>query len=276
MRKDGSRFWAGALISPILGPGGEILGYGKVLRDLTERRKGEEELKASEARLRQSVLELERFAYTISHDLRSPLRAIQGYSHFLSERLAGRLDPESLGMLQRMGTAAVRLDHLIRDLLSYSAVARTEIHPEEVDLDEILEYMASHYPQLSKASLRIRKPLGRVRVQPSFLIQVLSNLLDNAVKFVPHDRMPEVDVWTERGEEGRTLLFVQDNGIGIPPEAWGKIFEPFTRLNPSGDAEGTGIGMAIVKTAVERMGGRVSLESELGKGSRFRIELQEA
>ena len=169
VRKDGSRFWAGALISPILGPGGEILGYGKVLRDLTERRKGEEELKASEARLRQSVLELERFAYTISHDLRSPLRAIQGYSHFLSERLAGRLDPESLGMLQRMGTAAVRLDHLIRDLLSYSAVARTEIHPEEVDLDEILEYMASHYPQLSKASLRIRKPLGRVRVQPSFL-----------------------------------------------------------------------------------------------------------
>ncbi len=276
VRKDGSRFWAGALITPIVGPDREILGYGKVVRDLTERRKGEEELKSSEARLRQSVLELERFAYTISHDLRSPLRALQGYSHFLSERLAERADPESKSMLQRMGAAAERLDHLIRDLLSYSAIARAEIHLEEVDLGEILDHVAGHYPELTKACLRVQAPLGRVRGQPSLLIQVLSNLLDNAVKFVPQNRTPEIDVWTERREKGWILLVVQDNGIGIPPEAWGKIFQPFTRLNPSGEGERTGIGLAIVETAVKRMGGRVSLESELGKGSRFRVELQEA
>jgi PAS domain S-box-containing protein len=276
VRKDGSRFWAGALISPIFGPARNILGYGKVLRDLTERRKAEQELRTSEARLRQSVLELERFAYTISHDLRSPLRAIQGYSQFLMEQLGDRIDPGSHVLLQRMGDAAVRLDHLIRDLLSYSAITRADVQLGDVDLDEILGHVAGHYPDMAKASLRVRKPLGRVRGQSSFLIQAVSNLLDNAIKFVPEDRVPEIDVWAERGGEGRRSLFIRDNGIGIPRESWEEIFKPFTRLDPARDPEGTGIGLSIVKNAVERMGGQVSLESEAGRGSCFRISLQEA
>jgi len=276
VRKDGSRFWAGVLITPLFGPGREILGFGKVVRDLTERRKQEEQLKASEARLRQTVLELESYAYTISHDLRSPLRAIQGYAHFLSERLADQADAESHRMLQRMGQAAVRLDHLIRDLLSYSAIAQTDVEFQVVELDEILDHVAGHYPALTKVSLRVRAPLSRVRGQPSLLIQVLSNLLDNAVKFVPTDRSPEVDIWTERREGGRILLFIQDNGIGIPREAWEGVFKPFTRLHPEGEYKGTGIGLAIVRKAVERLGGSIRLQSQPGKGSRFEIELQEA
>jgi signal transduction histidine kinase len=160
--------------------------------------------------------------------------------------------------------------------LSYSAIARAKIQLEEVDLDEILDHVAGHYPELTKACLRVRAPLGRVRGQPSLLIQVLSNLLSNAVTFVPENRTPEIDVWTERRENGWILLVVQDNGIGIPPEARNNVFKPFARLNPSEEAERTGIGLAIVEAAVKRMGGSVSLESELGKGSRFKVELREA
>lgn len=232
--------------------------------------------KAAEARLRRTVLDLEGFAYTISHDLRSPIRAVQGYSHYLAERLADRVDPESRGMLERIGQAAVRLDHLIRDLLSFASIGREEVELEAVDLDGIVAHVAEEYPELAKARVRARPPLGQVLAQSSLMIQVLSHLLGNAVKFIPKDRTPEIDVWTDRCGEGKLQISVQDNGIGIPREAWGRVFQPFVRLQSSSEFEGTGIGLAIVKRAVERMGGRVGVESEPGKGSRFWVELEEA
>lgn len=229
--------------------------------------------KAAEESLRASVAELERFAYTISHDLRAPLRAIEGYAHLLSERLGPQTDEQGRAMLGRVREAAARLDRLIRDLLSYAAVSRAACELEPVDLDAALAHVVAHYPDVGRARLRVRAPLGRASAQPSLLTQALANLLGNAVKFVPEGREPEVEVWAER--EGGTLrLNVRDNGIGIPPEHREKVFEPFTRLRP--EYEGTGMGLSIVKRAMERMGGRVRVESEPGRGSRFWLELRDA
>src|SRR5581483_64970 len=172
--------------------------------------------------------------------------------------------------------AAVRLDRLIRDLLSYAAIARKPVELEPVDLDELIAHVVEHYPEAAKARLRTRTPLGKVRGQSSLLLQVVSNLLANAVKFVPAGREPEIEVWTERLETGAIRFVVKDNGIGITKEATADIFKPFTRLHPKGGYEGTGIGLAIVQRAAERMGGRVGVESIPGQGSRFFIELPEA
>ena len=275
VRKDGERFLARVVITPIYGSDGRHLGFGKVVQDLTEQKRAETQLRETAERLRRTVLELESFAYTISHDLRSPLRAIEGYAHFLSRRLAGSPDAEVRRMLERTGRAAGRLDVLIRDLLSYNAIARQAVELAPVDLDEVLAHVAGHYPEIAAARLVVRAPLGRALGQPSLLIQVFSNLLVNAVKFVPPDRRPRIEVWCERAGGWATIV-VQDNGIGIPREAWERVFKPFERLHPDAGYEGTGIGLAIVKRAVEKMGGRVTLESEPGRGSRFRVELKDA
>lgn len=275
MRKDGSRLWAGIVTTPIYGPDGRHIGYGKVIRDLTEPRRAERELQESRASLERSVLDLEAFAYTVSHDLRSPLRAIEGYAHFLERRLAGA-DEESRRMLSRIGEAAERLDRLIRDVLSYGAVARVEPKLEPVELEPILAHISRHYPELARAQLVVRAPLGRVLGQTSLITQILSNILTNAVKFVPRERAPRIELWTQAAEDGFTRVVIQDNGIGIPRDAWERVFKPFERLHPAGTYPGTGIGLAIVKRAVERLGGRVTLTSEPGQGSRFSVELKTA
>jgi PAS domain S-box-containing protein len=276
VRKDGSRFLANATYTPVYGRDGRLVGYGKVIRDLTEVKKAEDALKDTAASLRRTVAELEGFAYTASHDLRAPLRAIQGYAHLARQRLMDCGDPESLEMLQRISDSAVRLDRMIRDVLSYSAISRGDVSLAPVDVDKVVAHVVDLYPSLAKARLKVKSPLGAVMAQESLMIQIVSNLLANAVKFIPAGRSPEIDVWTRRREGGKLRLIVQDNGIGIPREHWERIFDPFTRLPDVRGAEGGGIGLAIVKRAVERLGGEVSVESEIGKGSRFAVELAEA
>lgn len=269
VRLDGSVQWLRWTVRPWNARDGSVGGIVIFSEDITE-------LKHSESRLKQSVVELEAFAHTISHDLRAPLRAIEGYSTFLTRSLGERVDPESRRMLDRIGLAAARLDRLIRDLLSFNAIGRADVVLEAVDLDEIVGHVAAHYPELAKSRLSVRSPLGKVRGQTSLLIQVLSNLLTNAAKFVPKDRTPEIEVRTERREAGRLLLVVQDNGIGISPEAVDRIFQPFVRLHTTEAYEGTGIGLALVRRAAERMGGTVCVDSKPGEGSRFWVEFQEA
>lgn len=274
IRKDGSRFLANVIITPVYGRDGKLVGYGQVIRDLTLVKKAEDALKDTASNLRRTVAELEGFAYTASHDLRSPLRAIQGYAHFARQRLVDCGDAESLDMLQRISDSAVRLDRMILDVLSYSAISRGDVTLAPVDLDKVVAHVVDLYPSLKKARLKVKNPLGVVMAQESLMIQIVSNLLANAVKFIPADRAPELDVWTERREGGKLRMIVQDNGIGIPREHWERIFEPFMRLPGARGVEGAGIGLAIVKKAVERLGGAINVESEAGKGSCFVIELK--
>ncbi|MDP3541316.1 MAG: PAS domain S-box protein [Elusimicrobiota bacterium] len=275
VRKDGTRFMANIVISPVTGRDGKLVGYAKVIRDLTEIKSAEAALKGTAARLRRTAEELEGFAYTASHDLRSPLRAIQGYAHFAQERLKGKADPESLGMLERISAATVRLDRLIRDVLSYSAIARAEITLSPVDLDKIVEHVLNLYPDLKAVRLEVKRPLGAVMGQESLMLQIVSNLLVNAVKFVPAGRAPAIEVRTETAAPGTLRLIVEDNGPGIPRVHWERIFQPFQRLPGTRATPGSGIGLAIVKRAVERLGGTIRVESEPCRGTRFIIELSE-
>jgi len=170
------------------------------------------------------------------------------------------------------------MDDLIRDLLDYARVNRADFTRSLVDLDEILdavmESMSAEFQQ-RKAIVQRTRPLGSVMAHGPMLHQVFTNLLSNGIKFVSRGVEPRVYIWSEP-RDGRVRLFVQDNGIGISTEHQDRIFGIFERLNRSEEYPGTGIGLAIVRRAVERLGGSVGLESKPGKGSTFWIELPTA
>lgn len=240
------------------------------------------EILASETALRTSLsekegllIELETFSYTVSHNLRAPLRAIQAYASAVEKDIGDRAGPTARLMLGRMREAALRMDHLTRDLLIFRQIPNSPLASEPVDLDAVVQHVLAIYPDIAAAGVKVRKPLGWVTGQNSLLLQIVSNLLGNAIKFSPKDRTPEIEVWTERRDGGLLHVVVQDNGIGIPSEHITRIFKPFERLHQVAAVPGTGIGLAIVKKSAERMGGSVGVESEPGKGSRFWFELME-
>jgi signal transduction histidine kinase len=226
------------------------------------------------AELREMVDELEHFSYTITHDLRAPLRALHGFSEMLSEELQPATTSEQTRLcLKRIATAAARMDRLITDALSFSKVLRHQMELTPLDPGPLLAGMIDSYPafQPPLAHIRIETPLPRVRANDAGLTQCFSNILGNAVKFVAPGCVPEVTIRAEC-RDGHVRLWFEDNGIGIPPEMSGRIFGMFQRLGK--DYEGTGIGLALVKKVAERMEGRVGLESTPGQGSRFWLEFK--
>ena len=236
----------------------------------------EETVRQRTAALQETVGELERFSYTLSHDLRAPLRSMESFSQFVAEDYGDKLDATGHDYLQRIRKAAQRMDALIKDVLIYSKTSRGELKPHSVDLDAVARDIISQYAPLnsSAAHISVRPPLGHVLGNETMLTQVLSNLLQNAVKFVKPGEKPEIQVWSE-SQDGRVRVFVRDKGVGIPEGAHGKIFGIFQRAHES-SYEGTGIGLAIVKRAVERMNGKTGFESRAGEGSTFWIELPAA
>lgn len=259
--------------------GDDVRGCFAFVNDITDSRRRAEELQCAvnertEA-LQRSVADLESFSYTVSHDLRAPLRAIQGYAHFLRKRSQNYLDSDGLQLLERISNSSVRMDRLIQDLLVFGRLSREDYLMYAVDLDLIVAHILEQYPGFEGVHVTVNKPLGRVIGQDSLLTQALSNLMGNAAKFVSKDREPLIEIRTEKGVSGTLRLTVEDNGIGIPDEFKAKLFQPFQRLHAGGELEGTGIGLAIVKKAVERMGGTLGFDSQIGNGSRFWIELPE-
>jgi len=226
------------------------------------------------ARLREVVGELEAFSYSISHDMRAPLRAMQGYSKYLLDQFGDKLGPEAADFLNRISSSAMRLDRLIQDVLTYSRVVRSELHLVPVDLDRLVRETIESYPewQKPKAEIRVEGKLPTVLGNEAFLTQCITNLVGNAVKFVRIGQTPRVKIWAETSNGCARVCF-EDNGIGIPAKDQQRIFGMFERLHNIGVYEGTGIGLAIVRKAVDRMGGRLSVESEPGKGSKFFVEL---
>jgi signal transduction histidine kinase len=256
--------------------------------DITARKKVEEELEYAHdqleqrvtertSRLRETVADLEAFSYSLSHDMRAPLRAMQGYAHLLNRSFSEKLGDLGKEYLERIMTGAERLDRLIQDVLTFSRVARAPLEPKTIDLDVLLERVLGEYPALRgpDVELQVDKPLLAVRGQEVFLSQCVSNLLTNAVKFIRPGEKPHVHVFTRATPAG-VRLYVEDQGIGIAPEDQQRIFGIFQRIHSHEHYEGTGIGLAIVQKAVERMGGRVGVESVPGQGSRFWLQLQGA
>ena len=244
-------------------------------KEIAERERTEILLQQQTAKLQEIIGELEGFSYGITHDLRAPLRALQGFSTILQEDHDAKLDDAGKDLLRRITASADRMDKLIQDTLVYSRVLRQELQFQVVDVERLLRGMLESYSDFQEpnAEVVIEGQLPGVLGSESLLTQCFSNLLDNAVKFVAPNVKPRVRISAERSA-GVVRFWVSDNGVGIDPMYFAKIFEMFQRLKVA--YEGTGIGLAIVRKAVERMGGQVGVESELGHGSRFWLDLKSA
>jgi signal transduction histidine kinase len=260
------------------------------MEDITDRRKVEAEIQKLNTTLEARVVdrtaklassrgEMEAFTYTVAHDLRAPLRAMHGFSQLLAEEYQGKvLDDEGVRSLRRIMDASRKMDTLIQDLLAYSQLGREAIALERIDLaplvDSVLRDLAAGLKSRD-ADVRVEGPLPAVRANQVILSQVLTNLVSNAVKFVAPGVKPALRIWAEGRGTGHRL-WVEDNGIGIDPEFHARIFKVFERLNRAEEYPGTGIGLAIAARAMDRMGGKIGVESQVGRGSRFWIEFPPA
>jgi signal transduction histidine kinase len=222
--------------------------------------------------------ELEAFASSISHDLRAPLRTMQGMAVALKVDYASQLDATAQDYAGKIVIAAERMDQLIQDLLAYSRMNLDQFELERVDVKAVIEevtVMIAANIQERNATVTLEGTFGAAKASPALLNQVISNLLVNAIKFTKPGVKPQVTV---RGEVTMTSvrIYVKDNGIGIAPEHQQQIFKMFERLHTVSEYPGTGVGLAIVQRAMARMGGSLGLESEPGKGSCFWIDLPNA
>ncbi len=264
------------------------------IRDITERKQVEQALSNAKneidrhavhlehevtertSQLRESIGELEGFSYSVSHDMRAPLRAMQSYSQYLLDEYSSKLDEKGVGYLHQIMRSAVRLDRLIQDVLSYTRILRSPLPMEPVDLDRLVRDIIETYPngQPIKPEIQIKGKLPKVVGNEALLTQCVSNLLGNGAKFVSPGTTPHLEISAETMQDASIRVWFKDNGIGIAPENHERIFRLFERIHPSTQYEGTGIGLTIVRKATERMGAQVGFESELGKGSNFWIQLK--
>lgn len=279
VRKDGTRFWSSVAVTPVRDEEGAILGFSKVTRDITDRkelldriRQHADELELRIAEREQTNAELEAFSYSVSHDLRAPLRAITGFADAIREEYGDRLDATAHEYLQHVLDGAARMNRLVEDLLNYSRLSRLELLTDNVS---VVRATAAALKSVGKTdgTVSVNVPLNaQLCAHEATLVQVLYNLINNALKFRRPNVAPEVKIsYSAAGKFGR--INVSDNGIGIAPQHRERIFQVFERLHGTEEFPGTGIGLAIVKRSIERMGGGLGLESELGRGSTFWIEL---
>jgi len=280
----------------------ELRGLLASLEDkITERKQFQAELERlvaeRTARLQEMVGELEHFSYTITHDMRAPLRAMQGFAELFTEAYASGQQQDAAHFLQRVRTAATRMDRLITDALNYNKAIRQELPIEPVDPAGLLRGMLDTYPEFQspKAQVEIRGKFPRVMANEAGLTQCFSNLLGNAVKFAKPGQTPRIRIWAEpRWPSPRTApsnslqpsrppilnpepsshwvrIWIEDNGIGISQLLVPRVFDMFARGQTN--CEGTGIGLALVRKVMDRMGGKAGVESEEGQGSRFWLDL---
>lgn len=221
--------------------------------------------------------ELESFSYTISHDLRAPLRALRGYIEYLSETCQGALDETSRDCMERIHRAAITLDNLTHDLLEYTHISREQIELEPIRIEDLIQELLQLNPSFQNpdAKIVVAPEMHPVVGQKSLLLHSLSNLVSNALKFVRPGVAPCVRIKTMQvGDKVR--IYVEDNGIGISPVYHTRIFGLFERVGEVNRYDGTGVGLAIVARAAARMAGSCGVESSPGSGSSFWIELAAA
>ena len=231
----------------------------------------EDKVRQRTAALNESNRQLEAFCYTLAHDLRSPLRAIEGFANLLISDHGPKLDIETVSGIRRIRNSAERMGRLILDLLTYTDLSREDFQKTAVDLNVVTRRILRVFSdeiERAGAEVSVELPVSQVMADPNGVERVLMNLVANALKFSSPERRLCLRICAEK-EPPNVRISVVDNGIGIDPRFRDRIFGVFERLSPQDNRTGTGIGLAIVKRSVEKMGGTVGVESTLGKGSRF-------
>ena len=282
VRKDGTRFWSSILVTPILDQENRLVGYSKVTRDITDRKKLMDELQRHAEELERQVAERERtnaeleaFSYSVSHDLRAPLRAIEGFANALREDHGDKLDSSGHEYLQHIMSASTRMNHLVRDLLEYGRLGRIELLEQNIAVLPLITRLIEENFSGQKVFVSGDGSLLVAGHEPT-LSQVVVNLVANGIKFHKPGMEPEVRINVSTDGNRMVRISVADNGIGIQPDHLARLFKVFERLHGVDAYPGTGIGLAIVKRGSERMGGRCGVESISGQGSAFWVELPQA
>ncbi len=274
VRKDGSRFWANVVVTALRDASGKVNGFVKITRDLTARKQAEDELKRYAEDLKRSNQELEHFAYVASHDLQEPLRTVSSFSQLLARRYQGKLDADADEFITFIVEGAKRMQTLINDLLAFSRIGTRGNPFAPVDCEKIFQAAKENLEVAIAESGAVitNDPLPALVADQTQLTQLFQNLFSNAIKFRRPEEAPRIHVSAVR-QDGAWQFSVRDNGIGIAPQYFDRIFIIFQRLHGREEYSGTGIGLAICKKIVERHGGRMWVESEPGTGSTFHFTI---
>jgi PAS domain S-box-containing protein len=268
-RKDGSEFPIEIMLSPLESAEGVLVTAA--IRDISTRKKAELHLLRKVEELNRSNEELGQFAYIASHDLQEPLRMVASYTQLLSRRYKGKLDADADEFIAFAVDGASRMQRLIQDLLAYSRVGTKGKDLLDTSSQEALQRALLNLRGAieERGALVTHGPLPPVLADETQLVQLFQNLVGNAIKYQRPGGVPQVHVSVTRSGEDKWMFAVKDNGLGIDPQYFEKIFGMFQRLHKREEFAGTGIGLAICKKIVERHGGNISVESQPGQGSTF-------
>ena len=270
-RKNGTIYDIEISVQRIPVQGGLFVAF---MRDITNRKQAEDKLKVQTQQLGNANKELESFSYSVSHDLRAPLRAINGFSRMLARDIKGKVDPEAIHKLATIRENGLKMNRLIDDVLSFSKLTRETMTMKVIDMDDLANDVWNELQENSpqqNISLTVAHPMTCYGDR-QMMRRVLTNLLSNAVKFTKERQAAMIEVGSYE-EEHEYVYFVKDNGCGFDMQHSGKLFQLFQRLHSEADYEGTGAGLSIVKRIVERHGGRIWADSKVNEGATFYFTL---
>jgi light-regulated signal transduction histidine kinase (bacteriophytochrome) len=240
------------------------------IRDITERKLLQKELESNMVKLKEANEELESFSYSISHDLRTPLRAIHGYTKILSSDYANDFSDEAKGFMEDIMRNAKHMGQLIDGLLTFTRMGRRELQCREIDMNSVVETIITNFKN-AKPSIRTEFLVNSLPVSMgdhTLITQVLTNLISNAVKFSFHREKPLIEIGAIQ-KKNEVVYFIKDNGVGFDMQYYDKLFGVFQRLHRIREYEGTGVGLALAKRIITRHGGKIWAESKLDLGSTF-------